>query len=132
MRTDLNIRGRSNAETLSNRAEAADEPLVSGAARYPSTQVVAFRANPSGWVLIAVNFPPLYDQHSGGLRLKTLIDIIGEQGWPMAFASRSTKSALPGVLSTEAGRARYETALRTAGVSRFAYGIDDVDAMIAE
>src|SRR5258708_12000335 len=50
----------------------------------------------------------------------------------MAFASRSTKSALPGVLATEAGRARYETALRTAGVSRFAYGIDDVDAMIAE
>jgi hypothetical protein len=132
MRTDLDVRGSSTVEKLGDRAEASDQQPASGAARYPSTQVVAFRANPSGWVLIADYFPPLYDQHSGGLRLKTLIDIIGAQGWPMAFASRSTKSALPGVLSTEAGRAPYETALRTAGVKRFAYGINEVDAMMAE
>jgi glycosyltransferase involved in cell wall biosynthesis len=124
MRTDRDVWGRSNVETLSDRAEASEELRAS--------QVLASKVNPSGWVLIADHFPPLYDQHSGGLRLKTLIDIIGEQGWPMAFASRFTKSTLPGVLSTEAGRARYETALRTAGVSRFAYGIDGVDAMIAE
>jgi O-antigen biosynthesis protein len=94
--------------------------------------VVALKANPSGWVLIADQYPPLYDQQSGGLRLKTLIDIIGKQGWPLAFASRFTRSALPGVLSTETGRGHYEAALRTAGVRRFGYGIDEVDAMLAE
>jgi O-antigen biosynthesis protein len=95
-------------------------------------QARSLKANHSGSVLIADHFPPLYDINSGGHRLKTLIDIIGEQGWPMVFASRFTKAALPGVLSTEAGCARYETALRMAGVNRFAYGIDEVDAMLAE
>jgi O-antigen biosynthesis protein len=85
----------------------------------------------AGWVLVADDFLPLYDQQSGGLRLKTLIDIIGEQGWPMVFASRFPRSELPGVLSTEAGIAQYEAALRTAGVRSFAYGFDEVDAMLA-
>jgi O-antigen biosynthesis protein len=101
----------------------------------PGTAVnekVPVKPSRSGWVLVAAHFPPLYDQQGGGLRLKFLIDLIGEQGWPMVFASRSTKSALPGVLSTEAGRVRYETALRTAGVARFAYGLYEVDAMIAD
>jgi O-antigen biosynthesis protein len=127
MWTDRDVRFRSNVEPSRDPGKAPEElpePVVE--------RPFACRANSSGWVLIADHFPPLYDQNSGGLRLKTLIDMIGEQGWPMAFASRSMKSALPGVLSTEAGRGRYETALRTAGVSRFAYGIDEVDAMIAE
>jgi O-antigen biosynthesis protein len=89
------------------------------------------KANDSGWVLIADDFPPLHDQQSGGLRLKTLIDIIGEQGWPMVFASRFPRSGLPGVLSKEAGITRYQTALQEAGVKSFAYGLDEVDEMIA-
>jgi hypothetical protein len=88
-------------------------------------------ANASGWVLIADDFPPLHDQQSGGLRLKTVIDIIVEQGWRMVFASRFPRSGLPGVLSTEAGIARYETALQAAGVNSFAYGLDELDEMIA-
>jgi O-antigen biosynthesis protein len=96
------------------------------------TRNVPLKQNRLGWVLIAAHFPPLYDQEGGSLRLKMLIDIIGEQGWPMVFASRSAKSAMPGVLSTETGRARYETALRTAGITRFAYGIAEVDEMMTE
>jgi O-antigen biosynthesis protein len=88
-------------------------------------------ANASGWVLVADDFPPLYDQQSGGLRLKTLIDIIGEQGWPIVFASRFPRSGLPGVLSTEAGITRYQAALQEAGVNSFAYGLDEVDETIA-
>jgi O-antigen biosynthesis protein len=89
------------------------------------------KANARGWVLVADDYPPLHDQQSGGLRLKTLIDIIGNQGWPMVFASRFTRTGLPGVLSTEVERARYEMALEAAGISRFAYGLDEVDAMLA-
>src|SRR5258708_27180782 len=111
MRTDPDVWGRSNVETLSDRAEASEELRAS--------KVLASKVNPSAWVLIADYFPPLYDHQSGGLRLKTLIDIIGEQGWPMAFASRSTKSALPGVLSTGAGRRPSRAARPARGVSRF-------------
>jgi len=130
MRTDLETRGHLKTETSSDLGKMPQESTAFDAV--PCSFRHASKPNPSGWVLIADHFPPLYDQQSGGLRLKTLIDIIGEQGWPMVFASRSTRSALPGVLSTEAGRAHYETALRIAGVSRFAYGIDEVDAMMAE
>jgi O-antigen biosynthesis protein len=115
---------QSFAAAVSDVAEAMPETTVNGK--------VPVKPSRSGWVLVAAHFPPLYDQQGGDLRLKFLIDLIGEQGWPMVFASRSMKSALPGVLSTEAGRVRYETALRTAGIARFAYGIYEVDAMIAD
>jgi hypothetical protein len=89
------------------------------------------KGDASGWVLVADDFPPLHDQQGGGNRLKTLIDIIGEQGWPMVFASRFPRSELPGVLSTEAGLTRYQAALQKAGVKCFAYGLDEVDRMMA-
>lgn len=84
----------------------------------------------SGAVLIAADFLPLFDQQSGGLRLKTLIDMVGALGRPMIFASTSQRSELPGVLRSSAGRTRYEKVLRNAGVNQFTYGEDELNALL--
>jgi glycosyltransferase involved in cell wall biosynthesis len=85
----------------------------------------------SDWVLVADDFPPSQDQQDCGNRLRRLIDILGEQRWPMVFASRLTSSEFPGVLSTEAGLTRSQAALQKAGVKRFAYGLDEVERVMA-
>ncbi len=90
-------------------------------------QVVA-----TGSILVAADFPPLYDQHSGGLRLKTLIGMIGNQGRPIIFASSVMKSNLPGVLASDDGRAHYENVLKHCGVVDFAYGAEELDALLRD
>jgi hypothetical protein len=82
-------------------------------------------------LLIVADLLPLFDQASGGLRLKTLIDMMGVAGWSMIFASYAGLDAQPGVLASAQGRARYETALRQAGVKQILYGADEIDAYIA-
>ncbi len=84
-----------------------------------------------GTMLIVADFLPLFDQASGGLRLKTLIDMIGEAGWTMVFGSFAGLDAQPGVLAASQGRARYEEPLRRAGVTRILYGADEIDAYLA-
>jgi glycosyltransferase involved in cell wall biosynthesis len=81
-------------------------------------------------LLIAADMPPLFDQQSGALRLKTLIDMLGRDGWSMVFASLMPLDGLPGVLATATGRERYETALREAGVDDIRYGLRDIDAFL--
>lgn len=86
---------------------------------------------PARQILVAADFLPLFDQQSGGLRLKTLIGILGSEGWSIAFASMTERSRLPAPLASPEGRARYEAALREAGVSVFLYGGPEIDEHLA-
>lgn len=82
-------------------------------------------------LLIVADLLPLFDQASGGLRLKTLIDMMGTAGWSMAFGSYAGLDAQPGILATAQGRARYEATLRNAGVMQFLYGTEEIDDFVA-
>lgn len=73
---------------------------------------------------------PLFDQHSGGLRLKTIMELLSAAGWSLVFGSLYSSEKQPGVLSSHEGRIRYEDLLREAGVSQFVYGIEEVQAFI--
>jgi O-antigen biosynthesis protein len=84
-----------------------------------------------GIVFVAAHFPPLYDQHSGGQRLKKLIDLIGSMGWTIIFGSITPMLNLPGLLSAKKHRIRYEAALRQAGVVHFAYGMAEIEEVLA-
>jgi O-antigen biosynthesis protein len=84
-----------------------------------------------GEILVAADFLPLFDQQSGGLRLKTLIGIMVQAGWTVTFGSLRDRRNQPGVLANEKGRRRYEDALREEGVTRFLYGPREIDAFLA-
>jgi len=85
-----------------------------------------------GEVLVVEKHLPLFDRQSGGLRLKTLIGMIVEQGWTVTFCASFPVDWGPDFLSSPGGRAGYEDALRAVGVTRFVYGIDDIRAFVIE
>jgi hypothetical protein len=87
-------------------------------------------AGSRGRILIAAHFLPLFDLHSGGLRLKTIIDLMGSAGWSLVFASSHSVEHQPGPLSTPDGRQRYENVLRQAGVSEFLHGMDEITTFL--
>ena len=96
----------------------------------PNRAVVPDRRR--GEILVVADILPLFDQGSGGLRLKTLIDMMGKAGWSMVFGTCAGRDFQPGVLGSQEGRARYEEALRKAGVSQILYGIEEVDRFLTE
>jgi glycosyltransferase involved in cell wall biosynthesis len=107
------------------------------AGRPPATPVIAEAQPtpielPGKVILIGADHPPLWDQQGGGFRMMTLIEMIGALGWKMLFASLCDIGGMPTALSTEAGRSRYEASLSAHGIIRFAYGVDQVEAMLAE
>ncbi|RYH66155.1 MAG: glycosyltransferase, partial [Alcaligenaceae bacterium] len=77
-------------------------------------------------MLVAADMLPLFDHSAGGLRLKTLLGIMGELGWSISFCSLADRQNLPEVLSAPSGLARYEEVLRQVGVVRFVYGLDEL------
>lgn len=83
-------------------------------------------------IFVAADFLPLFDQQGGALRLKTLIAMMGEAGWNITFGSLAAKRDLPGVLSSEEGRRRYEGALRDVGVNLFLYGEAEIGKFLAK
>ena len=87
---------------------------------------------PRGRILIAADIPPLFDMHSGGLRLQALIQIMGSANWNVAFASLTDRDRLPGALAIPEQRIWYEERLRAAGVRCFAYGHDEIAAFLQE
>jgi glycosyltransferase involved in cell wall biosynthesis len=110
-----------------SRKHEASRESAAGDTRKPFAPPPA----PNGTVLFAADYPPLFDQQSGGLRLKTVIDMVGKQGWQILFASSMKSSGLPVVLASEEGRKRYEAALERCGVIRFAYGARELKAMLS-
>ncbi len=82
-------------------------------------------------ILVVADFLPLFDQSAGGLRLRTLIQIMGRAGWHIRFGSLFAREDLPGALSDVAGRERYEAALRGDGVRAFLYGLPEIDRWLA-
>ncbi|WP_323990747.1 glycosyltransferase [Nguyenibacter sp. L1] len=79
-----------------------------------------------GHMLVVADMLPLYDQHSGGLRMLGIIDMLAEQGWQIIFASATHRDALPGSAGTPVGRIQYEDALRERGVTRILYGTEEI------
>jgi O-antigen biosynthesis protein len=102
------------------RGVAKPEPALRFAARTRNST----EPEKQGTVLVVADYLPLFDQQSGGLRLKTIIGLIIGLGWDVTFCSFLTAEASPGPLATPEGIARYETALRDIGVSRFIYGTE--------
>jgi hypothetical protein len=85
-----------------------------------------------GTILVAADILPLFDQSSGGLRLKTIIGMMAESGWSIVFGSLDERDHQPGVLATPEGRARYEAVLQQTGVIRFLYGPGEIGSFLAE
>ncbi|MCR6476969.1 glycosyltransferase family 4 protein [Variovorax sp. ZS18.2.2] len=105
------------------------QPIVEVA---PPVQTPALERRPKlgRQMLVVSDFLPLYDQQAGGLRLKTLIGLMGEAGWSIVFASVTERAHLPGVLATPEGKKRYEDVLGGIGVNRFLYGLPELDAYL--
>lgn len=126
------------ATTLSPRAFAGQSPIPDAAGLVRSAERLAAKTHQApttagrGVVLVVADFLPLYDQQSGGLRLKTLMALICALEWDVVFCSFTPAEQSPGPLATEAGRLRYENALREIGVSRFLYGNEDARAYLAQ
>lgn len=78
-----------------------------------------------GEVLIIADHLPLFDRQSGGLRLKTLIGMMGRLGLVVTFCSYLPRGC-PDLLQPETVSRRYENALREAGVSQIVYGLDEM------
>ncbi|BCP52234.1 hypothetical protein K32_08510 [Kaistia sp. 32K] len=95
---------------------------------------VSSRATPTdeAAILICSDMPPMFDQSSGALRLKTLIELTARKQRPIIFCSLFEKSALPGDLATKLGRHRYETALHNAGVTQILYGPAQLERLLDE
>lgn len=94
-------------------------PLASIAPPSPTART------PGPVVLFAADYPPLYDHHSGGLRLLSVIRIAGRDH-KLVFVSLASGNDLPGPLATREGRARYEGVLKEAGVVSILYGRDEL------
>jgi glycosyltransferase involved in cell wall biosynthesis len=88
--------------------------------------------NSRGEVLVVAPHLPLFDRQGGGLRLKTLIGMIGELGWKVTFCAAFPADWGPEFLASPQGRASYEEGLRAVGVTRFVYGIDGIRAFLIE
>lgn len=82
--------------------------------------LVRARAQTARRILIVTDHLPLFDHASGCLRLKTIIDMLAEDGWCITFGSVFKRRFQPGVSGKD--RARYEGALRAAGVAQLLYG----------
>lgn len=106
----------------------APAPPLTAAPATPDRHAASGR----GEILVAADILPLFDQASGGLRLKTLIGMMGAAGWSITFGSLAELGAQPGVLALPEGRARYEDALRQVGVHRILYGVEEIDRFLAE
>ncbi|XTI71612.1 glycosyltransferase [Acidithiobacillus sp. AC3] len=85
-----------------------------------------------GIILVIADILPLFDQASGGLRLKTIIDMMSDAGWSIVFGSFAGLNEQPGVLATPEGRARYEEALYHAGTVKILYGTDEIDCYLED
>lgn len=125
--------------TLSGRKAGGGNPAVAGDA----VPLISPMSPPAGngpdsgryhgrKILIAADMPPLFDQHSGALRLKTIITLMGEAGWSITFCSLIERDALPGVLASPQGRKHYEEVLAGCGVKQILYGSVEIDGFLGE
>ena len=90
------------------------------------------QARGRGTLLVAADMLPLFDQSSGGLRLKTLMGMMGDAGWSMVFGSMLDNDHQPGLLANPEQRRRYEAALRGIGVTRFIYGLAEIGSFLSK
>jgi hypothetical protein len=81
-------------------------------------------------ILVAADIPPMFDQQSGALRLYTMMRILFEAGWRLAFASEVTRADFDVIAGSAVNRERYQSRLREIGVERIAYGREEIDALL--
>jgi ubiquinone/menaquinone biosynthesis C-methylase UbiE/glycosyltransferase involved in cell wall biosynthesis len=81
-------------------------------------------------ILVAADAPPMFDQQSGALRLYTMMRILFEAGWRLAFASEMTRASFNAIAGSAVNRKRYESRLREIGVEKIAYGREEINALL--
>lgn len=96
----------------------------------PVARAVGLPRKAGRTILVAADFLPMHDQSAGGLRLRTLIQLMSGLGWIVQFGSAYPLENLPGALGTSEGRARYEGVLSQDGVQDFHYGLAAIDAYL--
>ncbi|MCX5578958.1 glycosyltransferase [Kaistia terrae] len=105
---------------------------ISDRARARQTLMLARSVPPDdAAILICSDMPPMFDQSSGALRLKTLIELVAGKGRPILFCSHFEKRSLPGALGTAEGRTRYEKALYDVGVREILYGRGELERALS-
>ena len=81
-------------------------------------------------VIVAADMPPMFDKHSGGLRLYNLVRILCEMDWRVVFASLCTLEHFTGMAGSVEYRKRYEGLLYDLGVEQIVYGAEQGEILI--
>ena len=81
-------------------------------------------------ILVAADFPPMFDKHSGGLRLHNLLRLFCELNRRVVFASQFTQEDFTRTAGSPEHRKRYEDLLYDAGVEQIAYGAEEGSNLI--
>lgn len=96
----------------------------------PSPRIESLKKTQKNHVFIASDALPLFDQESGGLRLKTIIDVLCKENFQVIFASLKTRNQTLGMVQTEKKLKWYEQRLRSSGVREIIYGIPAIDTYL--
>jgi glycosyltransferase involved in cell wall biosynthesis len=106
--------------------ESSTSATMGSVARFDLTQ-----SEPENqMILVAADIPPMFDRQSGALRLYTMMRILFETGWHMAFASQATRAQFDNLAGSAAERKRYESRLRKIGVEKIVYGREEINAFL--
>jgi glycosyltransferase involved in cell wall biosynthesis len=72
----------------------------------------------------------MFDRQSGALRLYTMMRILFEADWRMAFASQASRAQFEKLAESAANRERYERNLNKIGVNKIVYGYQEINAFL--
>jgi glycosyltransferase involved in cell wall biosynthesis len=81
-------------------------------------------------VIVGADMPPMFDKHSGGLRLYNLVRMLCEMDWRVVFASLCTLEHFTGMAGSAEYRKRYEGLLYDLGVEQIVYGAEQGEILI--
>src|SRR5262249_32024872 len=90
------------------------------------------RSTTRDMVLVAADTPPMFDRHSGALRLFNIIRIITELGWQVVFSSPRCGRDRFVDISGSSEACRYEASLLKLGIKKIVYGAEETDHLLRE
>jgi glycosyltransferase involved in cell wall biosynthesis len=84
----------------------------------------------SSFILVAADMPPMFDKHSGALRLYNIMRIFAETGRRLLFASEMTRERFDAFAAPTHDRVSYEKRLSAIGVEKIAYGVEEIETLL--